>query len=124
MSEKNVMNPIPENNGANTNGNQDGEQKTKKEFALKRWLKKGWNAGKTFVGNIKDHPITAGILAFTGATVGGAVTYEILKRNQPVMPDPVYAPPMIEGELKDEEQEEKTEEETPNADYVDVPERD
>lgn len=124
MSEKNNANQIPENNGANTNGNQDGEQKTKKEFFLVRWGKKAWNAGKEFVDEVKDHPVIAGILAFGGAAAGGAATYAVLKRNQPVMPDPVYAQPMIEGELKDEEQEEKTEEETPNADYVDVPERD
>ena len=125
MSEKNVnANLNPDNNGANTNGNQDGEQKTKKGFFLVRWGKKAWNAGKEFVDEVKDHPVIAGILAFGGAAAGGAATYAVLKHNQPVMPDPVYAPPMIEGELKDEQEETTETEESPNADYVDVPERD
>ena len=120
----NNPNPIPVNDGANPGGNQNGEQKTEKGFFVVRWAKKAWNAGKEFVDEVKDHPVIAGILAFTGAAAGGAATYAVMKHNQPVIPEPVYNPPMIEGELKDEQEETNETEESPNADYVDVPERD
>lgn len=111
------------NNNANGGNNQsnNGEQQkdAKKEFFLVRWVKKGWEAGGKFVDAVKEHPVTAGVLAGLGVVAGSAGTYAAMNAMKPKMPEPVGMPqPQIEGEFKEDE--EQTEEST-NADYVDVP---
>lgn len=118
MSENTNLNN-PNANGGNNQGNGEQQKDGKRPFFLVRWIKRGVEAGKEFVDTVKEHPVTAGVLTALGIAAGGAGTYAVMNAARPKMPEQVCMPqPQIEGEFKEDE--EQTEE-SPNADYVDVP---
>lgn len=108
-------------NDAN-NGNPEAAKPAKPDWAPVRLVKAGWQKVKDVGSEIKQHPFIAAGLTLVGAAGGAIVTAKVLDKAQDAVP--VYAPPMIPAETTeaDPEKETEPEEETPNVEYVDIPE--